>query len=147
MITSHTSDVISSDVIGTAVRLTAAWARVEFEAYVPSNCPPAVTEVGPKTLYRLVRSNPITADDFRTTYEEGKHHEGDACLRCAISTHSTREGAAHLRASVTYFRDHLISMGSVPESAGRLKQTGRAPHYSWWPVRGIARHSYFRIVT
>lgn len=112
------------------------------------DCPPSDCSYGPKILYRLVLADPPSARDFLTYEESGQRREGDPCLRRALSTHATAAEADRIRKNVNYFSRHMIAEGDVPATAGPMKRTGASSgHWSWWPLVGIVRQSYFVVIT
>lgn len=116
-------------------------------SHCPDNCPPLGASSGPKELYRLVENNPPQSADFLTPSELNKHPNADGCLRCSLSTYSSRRHADRLRSDVPFFRAHLVSAGTVDVSGGMMKRTGTSSgHWSWWPADGYVRHITFKVV-
>jgi hypothetical protein len=113
---------------------------------LPSGCPPEGVSEGPKVLFRFVDSDPPGPQSFRTTREEEKYPNEDACIRCSISTLDTLSAAEKVQEKIPYFRKRLISKGVVPLGAGPMMKTFGPGHWSWWPVSGIHRHKYFVVV-
>ena len=124
-------------------------AKMQFEEYLPAKCPPADAIPGPKLLFRLTTKSAIAESDFQTTHEENKFKDKEPCQRCSISTLATEEAAKDHRRLIPFLKNRKIAKGTVPEGAGVLKHTPTEisfHHWSWWPAKGIARHSFFEIL-
>lgn len=114
---------------------------------MPPNCPPPSAVYGPKELYRLVKHDPPIHDDFLTCAEAGKHQDRDPCIRHSISTFNSKKNAEKLRQGIPFFRLSKIASGVVPPNGGAMRRTlSSAGHWSWWPAKGYARHSTFKVV-
>lgn len=124
-------------------------AKFEFGDDLPLECPPKHAFYGPKLLFRLVRKTELNDADFRTTREEGKFKNGDACQRCSISTFESEEAAKIVRRAVPNLFGTKIAKGVVPKEAGKVLNTPSSlstEHWSWWPTISITRSAYFEIV-
>lgn len=128
--------------------LTIAWSELTLEySGCPDDCPPSSAHKGPKELFRLVVNTPPAQDDFLTCLEQKKNESADPCLRCSISTYSSKEHAERLKKDIPFFKRHMIAGGIVPIHGGVMKRTtSRSGHWSWWPANGYQRHATFAII-
>lgn len=110
---------------------------MNFREPLPANCPPMEAEnvVAARFVFRLVRADPPTLHDFRSQREE----KPDAVFRVTecqargLSVHADRcdsEKATRLPA----LRGRLVCRVRLEAGAGRIQQTGRLSHHSWWPL-------------
>jgi hypothetical protein len=119
-----------------------------FPANWPENCPPLDAEDARGTVYRLVKSDPPIADDFRSHAELGKMPKAPPCLRHGLSTFRRYEDANHQRDLLPYLGDK-IAMAELKPEHGKTKLTqGRQPtHTTWWPYEEVQRAGLFRCLT
>lgn len=118
-----------------------------FPANWPENCPPLDAEDARGTVYRLVKSDPPIADDFRSHAELGKMPKAPPCLRHGLSTFRRHEEASHQRDLFPALGDK-IAMAELKPEHGKTKLTqGKQPtHTTWWPYEEVHRASLFRCV-
>lgn len=107
-------------------------------------CPPPAASSQARTLYRLVKNNPVQSADFKTTEEEGAHRSKDSCQRSSISLWETEEHAKSVRKNIPSMTGRLIAFGVV--NAGLMQQTNGPGHWSWWPPIEFHRHLLFKVV-
>ena len=109
---------------------------VTFREELPANCPPAAAEQVSqrRDVYRLVRTNPPTDEDFRSQ-RAGKphHHFHDECRARGLSVHADRHDSERARRLPT-LQGRLICRLRLDAGAGDLLQTGRPSHHTWWPL-------------
>ena len=110
----------------------------------PTGCPPADAEDANGEFYRIVKADPLRADDFLSYHEMGIAR-GDPILRFGLSLFRLRSDAE--LASRT-FRNlgKVIAQCELQEEHGKIKQTGRPTHTTWWPYLGVDRVSLFNVV-
>jgi hypothetical protein len=97
----------------------------------PPNCPPAdAVDVG-GDVYRVVLSNPPSADDFKS-YHELDIPGGTPCRRRAISVYGTRVQACH-RARMSPHLGTTVARGELEACHGKMKLTNpKSGHIEWW---------------
>lgn len=87
-------------------------------------------------MFRLVRTIPPTEDDFRSQRAEnpGQHFEGvSECQARGLSVHT--DAADSERASkLPTLRGRSVCRLRLTAGAGRVKQTGKRTHHTWWPL-------------
>ena len=119
-------------------RHTATWVLdiLTYREELPANCPPdAAEEIGQRRdVYRLVRTNPPTEDDFRSQRaEKPAHYFRDECLARGLSVHTDRRDSEHALRLPT-LQGRLVCRLRLDLGAGELLQTGQRSHHTWWPL-------------
>lgn len=120
-----------------------------YEDYLPLGCPPDSAQKIQKVVYRLVRNDPPTAHDFRTAHELNNHKDKDPCQRCSLSVSGSLDASKELRRFVPAFKDRKISSGVITPLVGVIMDTSEKvqdDHWSWWPRKGLPRHTYFAVI-
>jgi hypothetical protein len=108
---------------------------------LPPGCPPAegLEIKGPQDVYRLVRTNPASLDDFRSQRAEkpdATFNGVTECQACGVSVHTDRSDTLRLL-KLPGLRGRLVARITLDAGAGVLLQTGRSTHHTWWPLRGF----------
>ena len=106
---------------------------------LPDDCPPDEAEqiTAPRLVYRLVRNNPPTNDDFRS--QRAEHLERvfrniTECQARGLSVRTDLDSAVKLTGLRT-MRGRKICQVQLNRGAGRIMQSGEDPHHStWWPL-------------
>lgn len=110
---------------------------MSYREALPEGCPPAEAEevVSLRNVFRLVRSNPATLDDFRSQRAERPNavFTVSECLARGLSVYAVRQHCEKPR-KLPRFRYTLICTVSLDTGAGRLQQTFQPSHHSWWPL-------------
>lgn len=112
---------------------------MRYREPLPKGCPPPeATEIRePRSVFRLVRSDPATSEDFRSHREEkgpGVVFRGvDECRARGLSVYESRESAAGAR-RFPHLRGRRVCRVELAAGAGSIRQTGAPPHYTWWPL-------------
>lgn len=112
----------------------------------PRDCPPADAVDVNMVVFRAVRQTPCAAADFQTAVESDRHRGGDPCHRCGISVFQ-QEADARNTAKLFPTMGTLIARGQLDPPHGKIKQTGKLSHHTWWPPAGLVRHMFFEIVS
>ena len=112
---------------------------MKYREPLPAGCPPADAAeiVARRIVYRLVRSDPPTFDDFRSQREEnpGAEFRGvDECQARGVSVFITIEDADKRRERPR-LSETLICEVVLDKGAGRIHQKKpNSPHCTWWPL-------------
>lgn len=111
----------------------------------PPGCPPEDAEDAQGEVFRVVKKQPPTDDDFKTYHEQGIVR-GDPILRCGLSVFRLASDAEHASRK---FRNmgKLIAKALLQAEHGKTKQTGKPTHTTWWPYREVDRLSLFIVVS
>ncbi len=104
---------------------------------VPEDCPPDDAEevIEPLIVFRLVRNNPPTYDDFRSQRAEKPNQKFNVseCQARGLSVFLNPNEAAKC-SKYRNLRDTLVCRVILNDGAGRIQQTGRRYHCTWWPL-------------
>lgn len=117
------------------------WERLgELMAYLeplPEGCPPDDSEevTAPRIFFRLVKNNPSVSEDFKSQRAEKPNAQFGAgeCQARGISMQE-RAGALELLLKLPKFKGQRVCEVTLRKGAGRIKQTGKKSHYTWWPL-------------
>ena len=105
---------------------------------LPDDCPPVDAEEidAPRILYRLVRNNPPTDDDFRSQRAEKPtaRFNVSECRARGVSVFTNLSDAERQtrRRNLRHLTPCLITLTA---GAGRIQKTGGSSHYTWWPYK------------
>ena len=111
---------------------------MNYREPLPDGCPPDTAEeiVQPRDVFRLVRTDPPTEDDFKSQREEnpGRTFRGvDECQARGLSVHTERRDSENAL-KLPNLRGRLICRLRLGLGAGTIQQTGRPSHHTWWPL-------------
>lgn len=105
---------------------------------LPEGCPPDAAEniAAPREVFRLARNNPPTMDDFRSQRAEkpGQTFSGvTECQARGLSVFADRRDSERAL-KLPMLRGRVICRLRLDGDAGRIQQTGRPSHHTWWPL-------------
>jgi hypothetical protein len=104
---------------------------------LPESCPPDTAEAitAPREVFRLVRNNPPTLADFRSQRAEKPDvlFNVSECQACGLSVFAERRDSERAM-KLPALRGRLICRLRLEEGAGRIQQTNRPSHHTWWPL-------------
>lgn len=132
---------------------------LKWPSNFPSACPPADAVPAVGEVYRVVASDPPTADDFRHWVDEfpDRPIRGDVNDAHAMSVYRDRdEGfnqAEYLVSVSPRLRGGGLAVGKLSHELGKTKLTpslkGRNKKYthtSWWAPLGAVCHPRFKVI-
>lgn len=105
---------------------------MRYREPLPEGCPPPAADRidGPRTVFRLVRTDPPTEDDFRSQRAE----RGPDRVFRGVSVYSERDTAEEVR-NYRSQRGRMVCRVRLDRGAGSIQQTGdHAHHHTWWPL-------------
>ena len=113
----------------------------QYRESLPPGCPPdAAQEItASAAVFRLVRTDPATADDFRSQRAEKPFHQFREVTEChvrGLSVFSRREDSQRAL-KLPALRGRLVCRVQLESGAGSIQQTGRRSHHTWWPLAGF----------
>ena len=111
----------------------------------PEGCPPEDALDANGIVYYIVRENPCVAGDFQTVHER-KENRGDPCNRCGLSVYTDLGDVRHNARKYPKLGS-LIARATLSPEHGKIKQTGKRSHHTWWATDGVARHSLFQVIS
>lgn len=104
---------------------------------LPEGCPPDAAEevAASREVFRLVRSNPPTPEDFRSQRAEKPNavFQVSECQARGLSVFANRRDSERAL-KLPMLRGRLICRLRLEQGAGRIQQTGRPSHHTWWPL-------------
>jgi hypothetical protein len=107
-----------------------------YREALPSQCPPeAANEItADLEVFRVVKKNPPTNQDFRSqrAMQPAAVWEISECLACGLSVFAEkRDGEKALK--LPRLRGGMLATVRLTQGAGRIQQTFRPSHHTWWP--------------
>ncbi len=110
---------------------------MSYREPLPEGCPPDDAEeiaVG-REVFRLVRTNPPTPDDFQSLRAEKPNavFRVSECQARGLSVFADRRDSEKAL-KLPRLRGRLICRLRLEAGAGRIQQTGRPSHHTWWPL-------------
>lgn len=113
---------------------------------LPEGCPPenSMEIVESLTVFRMVRSASPTSEDFRSQRGEqpGRTFSGvSECQARGLSVFADRRDAENALKLPRLRGRHICGI-KLAEGAGRILQTGRPSHHTWWPLADFEILSY-----
>ena len=109
-----------------------------YRESLPPGCPPdeAREITSSEAVFRLVRTHPPTADDFCSQRVEKPFQEFHGVSECHARGLSVffRWEDSQRALKLPALRGRLICRVQLESGAGRIQQTGRRSHHTWWPL-------------
>ena len=106
-----------------------------YRESLPDNCPPDTADeiTPPRLVYRLVRNNPPTDDDFRSQRAQKPTAQFNVaeCRARGLSMFTDRSDAEK-QTRRRNLRNLIPCLVTLTAGAGRIKKTGGSSHYTWW---------------
>ena len=106
---------------------------------LPEGCPPDDAEeiTAPRVVYRLVRNNPPTDDDFRSQRAErpASLFNVSECQARGVSVYANFHDVER-QTRRPKLKGLAVCQVDLITRAGRIKKTGGTSHYTWWPYAG-----------
>jgi hypothetical protein len=111
---------------------------MSYREPLPEECPPdaALEITAPREVFRLVRNNPPAMDDFRSQRAEKPDQTFPGVTECqarGLSVFADRRDSERALKLPT-LRGRSICRLGLESGAGRIQQTGRFSHHTWWPL-------------
>ena len=112
---------------------------MSYREPLPEGCPPDAAEeiAAPREVFRLVRSNPATPEDFRSQRKEKPDrifHGVTECQALGLSVFADRRDAEGNALKLQHLKKRLICRVTLSAGAGRIQQTFQPSHHTWWPL-------------
>lgn len=111
---------------------------MSYREPLPDGCPPYAAEeiAAPREVFRLVRGNPATWDDFRSQRAEKPNRQFPGITECqarGLSVYVERKDCEKLL-KLSHMRNRLVCRVCLDIGAGRMQQTFQPSHHTWWPL-------------
>ena len=117
---------------------------MEWPHFYPENCPPMNTKPASGKVYRLVRNDPVQAEDFRAFFEENPRWFRNkptttVCKGCGLSVYTDLQDIKQLKDRYKRkFGKYKIAEGELDAKFGMIQNTPskEESHHTWWvPVK------------
>jgi hypothetical protein len=109
---------------------------MSYREELPEDCPPEAAEeiAVARSVFRLVRTRSPTLDDFRSQRSEKPQaiFNISECQARGLSVFAIRQDSEKALKLPT-LRGRLICRVNLDTGAGRIQQTGKPSHHTWWP--------------
>lgn len=110
---------------------------MDYREPLPEGCPPPESAeiTAELVVFRLVRTSPPTADDFRSQRLEKPERNFPGiseCQACGLSVFADKHVCLQALKLPTQ-RGKQLCRVKLGAGAGRIQQTGRPAHHTWWP--------------
>lgn len=110
---------------------------MNYREPLPEGCPPSESAeiTAERVVFRLVRTSPPTDADFRSYRMENPgrvYHGMSECQVCGLSVFSERH-ACVMALKLPTQRGKQFCRVTLMDGAGRIQQTGKPAHHTWWP--------------
>lgn len=117
----------------------------KFPDYFPSGCPPATAKDSSGECFRIVKTSPMTDDDFKSYKELDKLPNANQCKRCGVSVF---DSAANAKFHLDLRPDlgTVIAKATLDNSHGKLSDASGSGsgHMEWWPYAHVNRRALFQ---
>lgn len=114
----------------------------KFPDYFPSCCPPENAIDANGAVFRVVKNEDLTSDDFLSHHELETAITANPCSRCGVSVFNSFQKALHLQ-RMRPTLGNAIAEGNLNPSAGKMLLTIKSGHIDWWSYDGVERQSFF----
>ena len=105
---------------------------------LPEQCPPDTAReiLAQLDVFRLVRANPPTIEDFRSqrALKPDATFTVPECQARGLSVFCERRDAVNRALKLPNLRGLLVCRVTLETGAGRIQQTGQPSHHTWWPL-------------
>ena len=90
-----------------------------------------------RVMFRLVRTDPPTAQDFLSQRQEKPERVFSGVTECetrGLSVFGQRRDAEAKALKLPHLRNHKICQVTLSAGAGSIQQTFQPSHHTWWPL-------------
>jgi hypothetical protein len=121
----------------TGIETSRVTTNMSYREELPPSCPPEAAEeiAVARDVFRLVRSNLPSPDDFRSLRAENPRavYSISECQVRGLSVFAVRTDSEKAL-KLPKFRGRQICRVTLRTGSGRIQQTGRPSHHTWWPL-------------
>jgi hypothetical protein len=112
---------------------------MSYRDSLPASCPPDAAEeiAAPWVVYRLVRTDPPTPNDFLSKRQENPSKVVPGvteCQMCGLSVFVDKQDVVAKALKLPHLKNRKICQVMLTAGAGRIQQTFQASHHTWWPL-------------
>ncbi len=124
---------------------------MSWPTYFPPQCPPSEARDASAEVFRLVSSDPPSANDFESWAQRHPSKWMGNCKAAGLSVFTAKSDALRLVRRVPGMSalGDLIAGANLSPEAGKLMPTPRDgnSHHTWWAPAGFEHASAFKVVT
>lgn len=124
---------------------------------LPADCPPAEAEEVERVVYRFVKAEPLTVDDFARPIDKPRKTPPAAdemCEMCALSVFADTADLPVARQFIPGFKKKRVAEGTVTADDGVMQCTPTtvagspmmSSHHDWWVPEGVDPLPKFTVV-
>src|SRR5688572_30459046 len=103
---------------------------------MPEGCSPVEAQeiISEWVVFRLAQKSPVALDDFRSqrAMNPSTKFNVSECLARGLSVYRDRRDAEQAR-KLPKFKRSVICSVRLAVGAGRIQQTFKPSHHTWWP--------------
>ena len=107
---------------------------------MPEDCPPIAAQeiIAERVVFRLAQTNPATLDDFRSqrSINPSAKFSVSECHASGLSVHADRRDSEQTK-KLPKFKHCIVCSVRLEAGAGRIQQTFKPSHHTWWPFAGF----------
>jgi len=117
-----------------------------FPEYFPPCCPDDKAIDANGTVFRIVKAEKMTDDDFLSHHELRIAVNVEPCIRCGVSVFDSLQGAIH-RQKLSPRLGKFIAKGILNPSSGKTSLPKKeSRHMEWWAYSDVKRRTLFELV-
>jgi len=124
---------------------------MNWPSFFPPQCPPSEARDASAEVFRLVSSNPPSANDFESWAQRHPKKWMGNCKASGLSVFTVKSDALRLVRRVPGMSapGGLIASAKLSPEAGKLMPTPRDgnSHHTWWAPAGFDHTEAFEVVT
>lgn len=112
---------------------------MSYRDSLPAGCPPDAAEgiAAPRAVFRLVRTDPPTPDDFLSQRQERPDRIFSGAIECQVrglSVFADKQDAVAKAQKLPNLKNRKICRVTLTVGAGRIQPTFQPSHQTWWPL-------------
>lgn len=117
-----------------------------YDLELPDECPLDGSTLGNLEAYRIVKTNPPSAEDLLTYKELESLPKANACKRVAISIFTSYDKAKHRLDLSPHLGADVAVIKLTPVHGPVSLSNHESGHMSWWPYQGMRKPEEFLVV-
>jgi hypothetical protein len=124
---------------------TTASIAQSYDQPLPSNCPPETSSSRNQVVFRVVKNDPPSYDDFKTHAQLGLAKNAEKCCRSSISVFTSYRQANHLKDMKPAIGNH-IAFANLTHAHGVISLPNNGGHMDWWAFSNMVKPEEFKVV-
>jgi hypothetical protein len=112
---------------------------MSYRDSLPEGCPPSAAETicAKRVVFRLVKTNPPTVEDFLSKRQENPNQvfrNATECEARGISVFSEKRDVEANALKLPSLKNRKICRVALSAGSGCIQRTFNASHHTWWPL-------------